>query len=112
LVAGLIILYKNFNPAIYPFPKCPFKQLTGFQCPGCGSQRAVHHLLNIEIKEAFFLNPLLLFSIPYILLGFIFEKSSLNDKWLRIRKTMYGPTAMRFTLLIVLIFWVGRNVLS
>jgi TRAP-type mannitol/chloroaromatic compound transport system permease large subunit len=111
VIAGLIILYKNFDPAIYSFPKCPFKQLTGFQCPGCGSQRAVHHILNLELKDAFLLNPLLLISIPYILMGLIFEHSSLNDHWLRIRKILFGPKAMKLILAIVLVFWIGRNIL-
>lgn len=39
------------------FLKCPFHQLTGLQCPLCGAQRAVHHLLHLRLGRAFASNP-------------------------------------------------------
>lgn len=109
LVAGLIVLYGTVNPATNPFPKCPFKQFTGYQCPGCGSQRAVHQLLHFEIAEAFQLNPLLILSIPYVVIGLAFEHISLNDRWLSIRKTLFGPHAIKVIIAIVFAFWLLRN---
>lgn len=32
---------------------CPFNALTGFLCPGCGSLRAMHDLLNLRVADAF-----------------------------------------------------------
>ncbi|MBX2895302.1 MAG: DUF2752 domain-containing protein [Cyclobacteriaceae bacterium] len=106
---GLILLYKSINPAMHLFPKCPFLFFTGLQCPGCGSQRAVHHLLNAEVKEAFSLNPLLVISIPYIIIGYLFEILPLGEKGLRIRKTLYGTRAILVILIIVIGFAVWRN---
>lgn len=110
-VAGLIFVYKNFDPSINTnfFPKCPVKQLTGYECSGCGSQRAIHQMLNLNIRDAFFLNPLLIISIPYLLLGFVLENVSLSEKLLRIRKALYGPIAIWIVLGIVILFWIGRN---
>lgn len=34
------------------FLKCPFLFLTGFYCPGCGSQRAIHDLVHFRIGDA------------------------------------------------------------
>lgn len=34
------------------FLRCPFHLVTGFHCPGCGSQRAAHDLLHFRIGEA------------------------------------------------------------
>lgn len=34
------------------FPRCFFHAATGFHCPGCGSQRAVHDLLHLRIGQA------------------------------------------------------------
>nr|WP_221270987.1 DUF2752 domain-containing protein [Pedobacter sp. AK017] len=39
------------------FLPCPFKALTGFDCPGCGFQRAVLELLKGNLPESFQLYP-------------------------------------------------------
>lgn len=108
-VAGLIVIYKTFDPATGLFPKCPFRQITGLQCPGCGSQRAVHHLLNAEIKQAFTLNPLLVLSIPYLIAGLFFEVLPLSERGLKARKFLFGTKAITVILLIVIGFAVWRN---
>ncbi len=41
------------------FPRCFFHQLTGLHCPGCGGQRALHHLVHGEILTALRCNALL-----------------------------------------------------
>lgn len=46
------------------FPKCQFHELTGMQCPGCGSTRAMHHLLNGRIVDALRSNAMLIGFIP------------------------------------------------
>ena len=60
LISGLLVYYF-VNPSEYSlFPSCQFYRLTGILCPGCGGQRAVHHLLHGEIAAAFRANALLL----------------------------------------------------
>jgi len=74
--AGAWVLY-NFAPTAYGFyPPCVFRMLTGLQCPGCGTTRALHHLLHGRFEEAFRLNPMLfvlmavaLFALPSVLRG-------------------------------------------
>jgi len=39
---------------------CPFKSVTGFDCPGCGIQRAFIALLKGNLRESFHLYPALL----------------------------------------------------
>ena len=46
------------------FPSCPFRALTGYWCPGCGSTRATNQLLKGDISAAFGLNPLFVLSLP------------------------------------------------
>ena len=43
-LASIGVFLFFFNPALPGnqfFPKCPFRLLTGFQCPGCGSPMLV-----------------------------------------------------------------------
>ncbi len=35
------------------FPACPFRLLTGFACPGCGSTRGMHALIHGDVLTAF-----------------------------------------------------------
>jgi len=43
---------------------CPFKKLTGIDCPGCGFQRAVIALLKGDLSQSLHLYPA---AIPFIL---------------------------------------------
>jgi len=50
------VLFR-FDPEQYPFyPVCMFHRTTGLLCPGCGSLRALHHLLHGELGTAFRFN--------------------------------------------------------
>ncbi|WP_158011053.1 DUF2752 domain-containing protein [Hymenobacter lapidarius] len=66
---GLAVLYFTLDPALFPFPRCPFLLLTGLYCPGCGSQRAFHALLHGELGRAAGLNLLAVLSLPLLLVG-------------------------------------------
>ena len=66
-IGGVCFFYFTFNPTEHSFfLSCPLRYATGLECPGCGSQRAVHQLLHGNIREAFGLNPFLLLSLPLI----------------------------------------------
>lgn len=94
------------------FPQCPFHWLTGYDCPGCGSQRAIHDLLNLQFTKAFHQNALLMVSIPYLLLGFGFQSiKPSTEKSLRWRKWLFGKTAIYCIVGIVVAFWILRNIL-
>ena len=107
----LIIIYKVFNPLESKyFPKCPFLELTGYRCPGCGSQRAIHHLLNFDILGAAKENVLLVISIPYLIVGFTFDSLKNPGKTvLKWRKRLFGLKAIRIILVLIISFWILRN---
>ena len=110
-VATLITVYKTFNPNQYIYyPKCIFRELTGLQCIGCGSQRAIHYLLNFDIINAIKENILLVFSIPYLLLGFVFDVLQKPTKCILIwRKRLFGQKAIYVVTIILIGFWILRN---
>ncbi len=109
----LAVAYTLLDPLDYAiFPKCPVKVLTGWDCPGCGSQRAIHALLNGQVAEAFRCNALLVLSIPYLLAGFAFNLvRTPGERLLRWRKRLFGETTIYIILGIIAVFTVLRNVL-
>jgi hypothetical protein len=112
IIAG-IYLYSHFNPSDYPFyPKCPVYALTGYKCPGCGSQRAFYNLLQGNFMTAFRYNPLMLIIVSYILLGIYIEyiANLSNNTILRLRNLLYGKWAILALAVIIIIYTVVRNI--
>jgi hypothetical protein len=48
---------------------CPFKYVTGIDCPGCGFQRSIVQLLQGNLHQSFILYP---GALPLIFLGLIY----------------------------------------
>lgn len=115
VLTAAIFLYSAFDPADSVFwPKCPFYLLTGLECPGCGSQRAIHSLLNGDPVSAMHYNFLLVAAMPYLLL-FVFLKIVMKIPGKAAafcRKTemaLYHGPALRVVLAVILLFWLLRN---
>lgn len=66
LAAGLLFAFDPSQVSFYPV--CFFHRFTGLLCPGCGSLRAIHHLLHGHWLAAFHLNPLL-FLVGFLVAG-------------------------------------------
>lgn len=107
---GGLWFYYNYNPQSESFLlKCPFKFATGYDCPGCGSQRALHSLLHGEFSQAFSYNPLFMLAIPYVFVGILFEWFGLKYIYPKIRKILFGTKAIYLISLIITIFMIFRN---
>ncbi|HTL23415.1 MAG TPA: DUF2752 domain-containing protein [Mycobacteriales bacterium] len=48
-------------------PVCPFRYLTGWQCPGCGGTRLAYDLMHGDVVGAWHDNALLLLVLPLLL---------------------------------------------
>ena len=112
LICGTFIYFK-YDPVNFAlFPKCPFLALTGYQCPGCGSQRAIHSLLHLNVSEAFHQNALLVLSLPYLFIHcLISAKTRPSHYILKWRKRLYGVPAIWLVFSLVILFWIGRNII-
>ena len=89
LILGVI--YFVFDPLKSSFfPSCPFKSVTGLDCPGCGSQRAIHELLHLNFKKAFEYNALLVLSVPYLLLLIVFNFESVKQRFPKLERILFG----------------------
>ena len=111
VVIILVIMgyYFFLNPyeQEYFFISCPFYKITGYQCSGCGSQRAFHEILHLNFEEAFRQNALVLIAIPYFSL--IFFTSFFQEKFSKLRQFLIGKKTILILFVIVILFGIFRN---
>lgn len=109
LVIGVI--YFALDPSTSGlFPRCTFLSLTGYKCPGCGTQRAIHALLHGDVAGAFKYNALLLVAIPWIALCLYAESRRLRNP--RLYARLYAPLLIWLFLAMVLLWWLLRNIFN
>ena len=90
------------------YPTCPFKALTGLDCPGCGSMRAVHALTRGQILHAADLNLLLLVALPFLVWAWAaWLVRSLGRSWPP-NLAVPGPVGWGVAGVVVA-FWFARN---
>jgi hypothetical protein len=110
--AGLIVLggvYFAFNPAGGYFPPCLFYRLTGFQCPGCGTQRALHCLLHLNIGQAFCYNPLLIPALLLISLLLYLNYFGGRQRFPKLYRILSGTRFIFSVFLVIMLYWALRN---
>lgn len=105
----LVWLYFNINPSGQSFfPKCPFHSITGYHCPGCGSQRALHDFLHGNIIEGFKHNFLIgLGILIFLYKGFLLIRSHFYPQ--KSSNLLYYSKTPWIFLILILSFWVLRN---
>lgn len=109
-VICLIIIYYLFDPGeLIIFPKCIFYSVTGWYCPGCGSQRAIHHLLHLNIKGVVDDNMLI---IPgFLIIGYHYSHQALNRRYkLQLPNILYYKKTPWLIFIILIAYWVIRNI--
>jgi hypothetical protein len=66
---GALAMLYWFPPDQFGFyPRCPFHELTGLLCPGCGATRALAAMVHGQVADAFRLNALVMALLPVLLL--------------------------------------------
>jgi len=90
------------------FPACPFRALTGFSCPACGSTRGLHCLLHGDVVSAFEFNPLLILSLPFLLYGLVrYTNAAVRNRPLKWNQL--NAKYIWMLCAVILCFWVFRN---
>ena len=92
------------------FPQCGFLTLTGYKCPGCGSQRAIHALLNGDVATAFRYNAMLFIAVPWILLCLFAETQRVRNP--RLYARLHPPVLIWLFLAMLLAWWLLRNIFN
>lgn len=108
LAVGSVYLFL-FEPGRSGFfPGCPFRMLTGFTCPGCGSTRGLHRLLHGDIVSAFEFNPLLVLSLPFLIFALLrYTNAAVAGKPVRVSRLKPKYIWMLFA--VIMSFWIFRN---
>jgi hypothetical protein len=106
--AGVILFW--FDPAKSSFyPTCLFHKYTGWNCPGCGSTRAMHALLHGQFGAALRDNILLIGSLPFA--GYFFIRHLVG--WASGRPVPWPVVRGRqlvLVLAVLTVFTVLRNI--
>ena len=106
LVLGLLVsfgvIYLLDPIGSYIYPPCMFYRLTGLYCPGCGSVRALHQLSHGHLLRAMQFNPLMVLSIPLMVL--LFCKQYSNPRF------VLHPVWAWSALILLVAYWVLRNI--
>lgn len=106
VLAGCVAL-AVVDPAGGP-PICPFRELTGWDCPGCGGTRAAHQLLTGNLSAAVDLNVLAVVALPFVVWAL----------WVVLVRAFGGPrlalpaVSRRWSMVALVavgVFWVVRN---
>lgn len=110
---GILFAYYFIDPLQKSFPiHCIWKDLTGSECPSCGTQRALHSLMHGEIMKALKYNCFFVISIPYAFLAVLcswYNKKNIFD---RIKSIIYDARTLRLYVLLYFLWWLTRNVLG
>lgn len=102
---AVYILFCEYSGAM---PRCPFKWVTGFDCPGCGSQRALRSLLHGHPLEAWGYN-LILPPVQAYLMTIVLLPLWRGRRAERIHAALTSPAAIWSLLGVVMAWWVLRN---
>lgn len=100
--------YYTYDPSDGAGLECTFKLITGYDCPGCGSQRALHAFLHGDIHKAWSFNPMIFFAIPIAVYYLILETG--RRHWPRLHATSVHPLIIIVLFIAVIAYWIGRNI--
>ncbi len=105
----LLCVYFYFDPSDHYFPRCPFLTLTGWECPGCGSQRAIHALLHGDLEAVWHFNAALYLFIPMlIVLGAAEIVRKRNPKF---HQAVNSQWVIIGTGIVIVLWWIIRNII-
>lgn len=111
IIICAVLLYC-VNPVGSTFaPKCAFKLITGYDCPGCGAQRAIHALLHGHWAEALSYNYFMIYSVPYFM-AVVFTEYAVKGKhqW-QLRRIFEGKAAITLYIVLFIAWGIVRNAL-
>ncbi len=109
---SMAIIYYVIDPMTCEWmPQCIFYRLTGFKCPGCGLQRAIHAVLHGNLSDAVIHNLFLPVSLPY-LFAVCWSSIAVLPLSSTVKRIAFNRNAVRIYILMFFSWWIIRNLLG
>ncbi|SQD99345.1 MULTISPECIES: DUF2752 domain-containing protein [unclassified Parafrankia] len=89
------------------YPSCPFRALTTWDCPGCGTLRGLHQLLHGHPTAAADHNLFFVLAAPGLALGWLIAMARCAG-WRR-RVPSLPPRLLPLLPALIAVFWAVRN---
>lgn len=93
-------------------PKCVVKAVTGYDCPGCGFQRAAHAVLHGRFMEAAHYNLFLLFALPYLFLLVLSDWLLRGKAQAQLKRFTHHRYWLWTYIVLFFTWWILRNLLG
>lgn len=107
---GLILIAYIYHPSTnITIMGCPFREITGIYCAGCGSVRATIQILNGNFIKALSHNVFAVLFFP-VFIGFIISVISFIVRGKFIKTPDIPARAVWILLVLLLIFTIARNI--
>lgn len=107
LALAVVVVYLLLPVQSSWLPRCPIHWLTGYDCPGCGSQTALQHLLRGHIADAWRANAFIFIAFPMLILTIYADYTA--DRHPRLARYLLSPTAVVVWLVAILLWTILRN---
>lgn len=110
VVVAAMVFYYFINPEESGLvPRCAFKHLSGYDCPSCGAQRAIHAALHGEFMKALSYNPFFLISVPYFLLV-LYATIGKSPTAKKLKTITHHQCALYTYIVLFFTWWIVRNI--
>ena len=114
--AGVVWIWLHFSSNTTPYKGlnfCLLKNLFNIPCPSCGATRSVLLMMNGQIMEALYMNPIgifivaiILFAPIWILYDLLIKGTSLLNFYIKIEGCLKKPAYAIPMILFILINWI------
>ena len=108
MILGAVVYFALDPEQSRLFPRCLFLSLTGYKCPGCGSQRMLHALLHGDLAAAWHQNALLLSSLPLLAVFFIADLK--HKSFPHLYDVVTSPITVTVIVMLFVVWAIARNI--
>ncbi len=105
-IFAMYYLYTH-DPTSHNYLPCPLFLLTGWQCPFCGSTRALYSILHLDFGAAWRLNPLFCLVFGFAPIHILLIYTLVQNKYITFFNTFFK---LEIIILILSLFFIIRNI--